>query len=89
MQGGDKLCGLAPAYSSSLKRLCQACDVAGKDAGDPNIICQHRISSKIEILVQQKNHLQLQALNQYCIPNAWFKVDYGGCSNGILVQHVL
>ena len=26
---------------------------------------------------------ELQNLNQYCVENAWFKVDFGGCPYGI------
>ena len=83
MQGGDKLCASAPIYSNTLKRLCRACDVAGADAGNPHVVCQRIVSQDIEEMVTQKDHAKLLSLNQYCVRNAWFDVDYGGCPYGI------
>ena len=83
MQGGDKLCASAPVYSNTLKHLCHACDVAGADAGNPQVVCQRIVSHDIEDMVTQKDHEKLHSLNQYCVQNAWFNVDYGGCPYGI------
>ena len=83
MQGGDKLCVSAPVYSNTLKHLCRACDVAGADAGNPQVVCRRIVSHDIEDMVTKKDHAKLQLLNQYCVQNAWFKVNFGGCPYGI------
>ena len=83
MQGGDKLCASAPVYSNTLKQLCHACDVAGVDAGNPHVVFQCIVSQDIEEMVTRQEHNKLQSLNQYCVQNAWFNVDYGGCPYGI------
>ena len=83
MQGGDKLCACAPVYSNQLKRLCRKCDVRGCDAGNPHVVCNKIIQSDIQNLVQTSNHEQLAQLNQYCVNNAWFDADFGGCKYGI------
>ena len=60
-----------------------ACNIAGCDAGNPNIECAHLKSSENEGYIQQRNTEELQNLNQYCVENVWFKVDFGGCPYGI------
>ena len=83
MQGGDKLCACAPAYSNTLRCLCRACNIAGCDAGNPNIECACLKTSEIETYIKQRDVDELQNLNQYCVDNAWLKVDFGGCPYGI------
>ena len=63
--------------------MCRACDVAGADAGNPYVVCQRIVSHHIEEMVARKDHAKLPSLNQYCVRNAWFDVDYGGCPYGI------
>ena len=84
MQGGDKLCASAPIYSNTL--LCCVCDIAGADAGNPHIVCQRIVAQDIEEMITWKEHEKLQSLNQYCVQNAWFKVDYGSCPYGIFSE---
>ena len=79
MQGGDKICCSAPVYMDKINRLCRKCDVKGSDSGDPFVQCQKIVSSRILNLVQTNNTKELHNLNQYCVNNAWFKVDFGGC----------
>ena len=83
MQGGDKLCACAPVYLRSLNRVCRSCDVQGEQTGNPNVICRRWRSKDIEALVAEKDYAALNKINQYCVPNAWFAVDFGGCPNRI------
>ena len=83
MQGGDKMCCSAPVYMDKINRLCRKCDVKGSDSGDPFVRCQKIVSSRILNLVQTNNTKELHNLNQYCVNNAWFKVNFGGCPYGI------
>ena len=83
MQGGDKMCCSAPVYMDKLNRLCRKCNVKGSESGDPFVQCQKIVSNRIRHLVESRNRVELQKLNQYCVKNAWFKVDFGGCPYGI------
>ena len=83
MQGGDKICGCAPVYRREINRICRNCDVKGDQTGNPNVIC-HRLESRpIQMLIESKNYAALKQINQYCVDNAWFDVDFGGCPYGI------
>ena len=41
------------------------------------------LAADSENMIKQIAHTKLQELNPYCVPNAWFKVDFGGCQDGI------
>ena len=83
MQGGDKMCCSAPVYSNRINRLCRKCNVKGSESGDPFVECKKIVSKRISDLVTNGNLDELKSLNQYCVRNAWFRVDFGGCPYGI------
>ena len=84
MQGGDKLCCTSASYSTSLKQLCRKCNVSGEDAGNPDVECQKIEVDAIKELVNYEDLIALNELNQYCVDNAWFKVNFGRCKYAIL-----
>ena len=63
--------------------MCRKCDVRGEDAGNPNIVCHRIVQQDIVDLVEAEDHERLGELNQYCVDNAWYKVNFGGCKYGI------
>ena len=63
--------------------------MAGCDAGNPNIECACLKSSEIEAHIQQRDMEELQNLNQYCVENAWFKVDLEAVPMEYFLQCVL
>jgi hypothetical protein len=83
MQGGDKICCSAAAYSNRMRRLCRKCNVRGDQAGDPFVVCHRMSMVKIQALVAANNVEALHAINQYNVDCAWFHVEYGGCRFGI------
>ena len=75
IQGGDKMSCSAVYYSNKMDKICQKCNVRGKDAGDPNIECEKIEMELIQQLLENENFGQLDKLNQYHVHNAWFDVD--------------
>ncbi len=83
MQGGDKICCTAAAYSNKMSRLCRKCNVRGDQAGDPFVVCQRISMVKVKALVAANNVNALRKINQYNVDCAWFHVGFGGCRFGI------
>ena len=83
LQGGDKMCCSAVAYNNKMKRICRKCNVSGNDVGNPDVVCQQIVMSKVVRLVNNNSTKWLKAINQYNVHSAWFDVDYGGCKYGI------
>ena len=65
--------------------MCRKCDVRGEDAGNPNIICHRIVQQDIMDLVEAEDHERLGELNQYCVDNAWYKVNFDGKLPSIFV----
>jgi hypothetical protein len=78
MQGGDKICCTAAAYSNRMSRLCRKCNVRGDEAGDRFVVCRRMSMVKIQVLVEANDVESLGAINQYNMDCAWFHVGYGG-----------
>ena len=57
--------------------------MSGEDAGNPDVECQKIEVDTIKELVDYEDLIALNELNQYCVDNAWFKVNFGGCKYGI------
>ena len=83
MQGGDKMACSSPCYSDKMQRLCRKCNVRGSDSGDPYVECKKFLMEPIKNMVLTNQVMQLDAINQYHVQNAWFEVDFGGCPYGI------
>ena len=55
----------------------------GSESGNPFVECKRIVSERISDLVTNGNLDELKRLNQYCVQNAWFQVDFGGCPYGM------
>ena len=57
--------------------------MSGEDAGNPDVEYQKIEVDTIKELVAYEDLIALNELNQCCLDNAWFKVNFGGCKYGI------
>lgn len=83
IQGGDKICGRAASYLSSLNRICRKCTIPGHKCDNLDYVCRQITMSSIKELVANNNERELSAIHQYCVNSVWYDLTYGGCKFGV------
>jgi hypothetical protein len=83
MQGGDKHCGPVVVYSKEMARLCQQCNIAGNESGNPLVKCRKMSMVKIRQYVLDGEVEKLKQILQNNVHSAWFDCDFGGCELGV------
>jgi hypothetical protein len=69
MQDGDKHCGSVVGYSKTMANLCQQCNIAGDESGDPLVKCRKMSMVKIRQYVLDDEVEMLRRIfqnNVYC-----------------------
>jgi hypothetical protein len=66
-----------------MARLCQQCNIAGNESGNPLIKCQKMSMVKIRQYVLDGEVETLEQISQNNVYSAWFDCDFGGCELGV------
>jgi hypothetical protein len=66
-----------------MAHLCQQCNIAGDESGDPLVKCRKMSMVKIRQYVLDGEVETLRRISQNNVYSDWFDCDFGGCELGI------